>query len=126
MLICPPRNHFAHGTSHSSTLSHGLNQCNSRAMSAQKPSGSAEARARIFSYSAALLMMAFSLNSFGGGKLRLSVSVDSIFWFGAVCCVDIDIASDECLDIAINTLLHVRRTCWHAPTRMGSGPDVMA
>ena len=44
-LILPPTNHFAHGQSHSSTLSHGLNQCSSRAMSAQKPSGSAAARA---------------------------------------------------------------------------------
>src|SRR5664279_1303149 len=88
-LILPPRNHFAHGVFHSRTFSQGLNQCSSRAMSAQKPSGSAEARARSFSYCSGLLMIAFLLNSSGGGKLRCSVSVDSIFWFGAVDCVDI-------------------------------------
>src|ERR1700678_2143863 len=93
-LILPPRNHFAHGAFHSSTLSHGLNQWSSRATSAQKPSGSAAARAQILSYSSLLWMWAFLLNSAGGGKERVSVRTESIF-VPACSLVDIKIASDE-------------------------------
>src|SRR5262245_926143 len=74
----PPTNHFASGSFQSSTFCHGAAHDSAPAISAQKPSGSAAARAYSASYSAKLLTCAWLANSAGGGKLRFSVSTDSI------------------------------------------------
>src|SRR6185369_6680937 len=80
MLILPPPNHSACGGSHFSTVSHVLNQFNSSSASrAQKASGSAAASARRRSSSAIDLMCARSENDAGGGKIRCSRRIDSMF-----------------------------------------------
>src|SRR4051812_36017570 len=73
-LIRPPTNHFANGSFHASTLSHGLNQCSELAASAQKASGSSLAHWARRSYSAAL-MNALAAKSAGGGKVRVSLRI---------------------------------------------------
>src|SRR5262245_15239885 len=85
-LIFPPRNHFACGSFHSSTLVHGWNQCSAFACSPQKPSGSSFARCQSFSYSAMLLTWAWAENSFDGGNSR--VSLRTLVMFGVAAGVD--------------------------------------
>src|SRR3954447_22760190 len=72
-LICPPTNHLANGSFHSSTLSHGFNQCSALAASAQKASGSSLAHWASRSYSAVLGMNALAAKSAGGGNWRVSL-----------------------------------------------------
>src|SRR5205085_8840161 len=79
MLISPPPNHSACGGSHFKTVSQCLNQCNSSAIRAQKPSGSRSASARNSSSSRIELMCAFSENSGGAAKMRSSCNTDSMF-----------------------------------------------
>src|SRR5215213_3804917 len=77
-LVFPPTNHFACGSSHSSSVSQRLNQCSSSAIRAQKSSGESWASARNCSSSSCDLMCAWRLNSAGGGKTRSSCSTDSM------------------------------------------------
>src|SRR5207247_2045133 len=72
-LICPPTNHLACGSFHSSTLVQRLIHVSDSACSAQKPSGSSLARWKSFSYSSRLLRCAFAAKSAGGGKVRVSL-----------------------------------------------------
>src|SRR5437870_11219359 len=79
MLILPPTNHCACGSSHFKTVSHFLNQCSSlSAIRAQNRSGSALAFARSASSPSIDLMWAFSANVFGGWKTRSSRWTDSM------------------------------------------------
>src|SRR5271154_1856686 len=78
MFSSPPRNHLAKGSFHSSTRSQGLNQCNSPAILAQKPSGSSLASWYSRSYSARLLMWAPARNSSEGEKTRCSFKTESM------------------------------------------------
>src|ERR1700687_5425587 len=80
-FILPPTNHLAEGRFHSSTLSHGLNQWSSFAIPAQNASGSSMDCLYMASYCSRLLMWACFENSSGGGKTRVSRSVDSRSWF---------------------------------------------
>src|ERR1700683_982265 len=78
MFSWPPMNHLANGSFHSSTRSQGLNQCSSRAILAQKPSGSSLASLYSRSYSARLLIWAPARNSSGGSKTRRSLRTESM------------------------------------------------
>src|SRR5205823_6000831 len=69
----------AHGQFHSSTLSHFLNQCSSLATRDQNLSGSSTDSLYRRSYSSMLLTWACWLNSGGGGNLRCSCRMESMF-----------------------------------------------
>src|SRR5262249_33933632 len=71
-LSLPPTNHWACGSSQTSTLSHGLAHSSPWACSAQNPSGSSLARRQRRSYSAMLLTRAAAAKAGGGGKERVS------------------------------------------------------
>src|SRR5262249_37779861 len=72
-LILPPSNQRACGSFQASTLSQRFDQVSEAACSAQKPSGSAAARAHSASYSAAPLTCAAAAKAGGGGKERFSL-----------------------------------------------------
>src|SRR5436190_12972448 len=72
-LSCPPTNHLACGSFHSSTFCQGFAQVRLLACKAQKPSGPSFAAWKSRSYSARLLTWAAAANSAGGAKLRVSL-----------------------------------------------------
>src|SRR5262245_55844940 len=77
-FVCPPTNHLAKGSFHSSTFVNGANQCSSLlASSPQNFCGSAFAAAYSSSYFFAVISVRLT-NSAGGGNLRSSCITVSI------------------------------------------------